>query len=282
MKIYLPAVLLLGAVHILAALSLPAMYIYGVHAGEMWFHFLTYLWAGLGITVLYHRAWTHRAVVLSPVVEFFFAVGALFCLQNTALKWIASHIRHHQYTDKDLDPYNIQKGFWWAHMEWIYHEGTPEAELPSHIRHNFIAQWQASIYWPMSALFNIALPIAVSIHVGSPWWMGLLLTGLRLTATTHIVSAINSICHYYGTQPFTQDVSARNVWWFPFSLGEQYHNYHHAFPRDYRHGIRFYDFDPTKWLLWALEKAGLAHNLFTMPTARVHTAMAAVNHNKEA
>jgi stearoyl-CoA desaturase (delta-9 desaturase) len=78
-----------------------------------------------------------------------------------------------------------------------------------------------------------------------------------------------------GTRPFTQDVSARDVWWFPFTLGEQYHNYHHAFPRDYRHGIRRFDFDPTKWLIGLLAKVGLARDLFAMPASRILEARAA-------
>ena len=88
-------------------------------------------------------------------------------------------------------------------------------------------------------------------------------------AVPNTVFAVNSVCHMWGTRPFTKDVSARDVWWFPFTLGEQYHNYHHAFPRDYRHGIARFAFDPTKWLIQILAKVGLAKNLFAMPERRI-------------
>jgi stearoyl-CoA desaturase (delta-9 desaturase) len=83
---------------------------------------------------------------------------------------------------------------------------------------------------------------------------------------------VNSICHKWGTQKFTRSVSARDVWWFPFALGEQYHNYHHAFPTDYRHGVGKLDFDPTKWMIWVLSSLGLASQLRAMPENRIKHA----------
>jgi stearoyl-CoA desaturase (delta-9 desaturase) len=186
-----------------------------------------------------------------------------------ARQWVSTHLKHHHHTDSPEDPHNIKRGFWWAHFEWIILAPLPTIELPSRLRTNPVVLWQERYYWPLSVLLNVAIPIAVSIAVGSPWWGGLLLSSLRLVITSHLIYAVNSVCHVWGSRPFTKDVSARDVWWFPFVLGEQYHNYHHAFPRDYRHGIGRFDFDPTKWLIHSLVRVGLARNLVAMQVSRI-------------
>jgi stearoyl-CoA desaturase (delta-9 desaturase) len=270
--IHYPALAVLSLTHALALAALPYLYFYGINSWEVLFHAAAGIGGGFGITALYHRAWAHNAVTFRRPVEYVLAVLSIFMLQMPARQWISTHIKHHQHTDHDDDPYNIQRGFWWAHFEWIIFAPVPPIELPARLADNPVMRWQERYYWPLSVLLNLAMPIALSVAVGSPWWGGLLLSVLRLVLTSNAVFSVNSVCHVWGTRPFTKDVSARDVWWFPFVLGEQYHNYHHAFPRDYRHGVARFAFDPTKWLIMLLARVGLARNLFVMAPSRVKDA----------
>jgi stearoyl-CoA desaturase (delta-9 desaturase) len=265
----LPAIIFLSIMHALALACLPYLYFYGAAGPEIAFHTVAYFLGGFGITALYHRAWTHNAVQFARPVEYILAICSTLVVQMPARQWISTHIKHHAHTDSEDDPHNIEEGFWWAHYEWIILAPLPKIELPARLEGHPVIAWQERWYWPISVMVNIVIPVAISVACGAPWWGGVLLSGLRLTITGHMVYAVNSVCHVWGKRPWTNDVTARDVWWFPFTLGEQYHNYHHAFPRDYRHGVGKFDFDPTKWLIASLAKVGLARNLFTMPERRL-------------
>lgn len=269
-----PAATALIVIHALGLTAFPYIYFYGISASEAVFHLLAYLLGGLGITALYHRSWTHNAVRFNRAVEYFLAVCATFVVQMPARQWIVAHMDHHSHTDHEGDPYNIQKGFWWAHCEWIVHDHSTTTKLPLRLAENPVVKWQQKNYWLLVLTTNVLLPLGVAITAGAPWWSFALLSSLRIAAMENVVFSVNSVCHYWGTQPFSNEVSARDVWWFPFALGEQYHNYHHAFPRDYRHGIRSYDFDPTKWTILALSKLGLADNLVVIPDRQIERARA--------
>jgi stearoyl-CoA desaturase (delta-9 desaturase) len=272
--IHYPALIFLAVAHLLALASLGYMYLYGVGAWEAVFHVSAMFAGGFGITALYHRAWAHNAVNFARPVEYVLATLSTFVMQMPARQWISTHIKHHQHTDHDDDPYNIQRGFWWAHFEWIIFAPVPPIELPERLTENPVVRWQERYYWPLVVLVNVVLPILISLAVGAPWWGGLLLTMLRIVLMSHAVFAVNSVCHLWGTRPFTKAVSARDVWWFPFVLGEQYHNYHHAFPRDYRHGVAWFAFDPTKWLIRGLAFLGLANDLQSMSIHGIEQAKA--------
>jgi len=270
--VHYPAMIMLAAVHVLAVASIPYMMVHGVGHVELTYHVAAYLAGGLGITALYHRSWAHGSVRFARSVEYVLASSATFVLQMPARQWISTHIKHHQHTDKDKDPYDITKGFWWAHFEWIIFAPVPKIEIPTRLVGHTVMEWQERYYWLLSGLLNVVVPTIIAVAVGAPWWGGLLVSALRVVVMCHVVFAVNSICHFWGARPFTLDVSARDVWWFPFALGEQYHNYHHAFPRDYRHGIRSWDFDPTKWFIMLLARLGLASGLVAMPATRVAEA----------
>lgn len=266
-----------AGIHVAALGAIVYLPFYGISALEITFHLLCYLIGGFGITLLYHRVWTHNAATLSPVVEGFFALASCMFLQGPGDFWVKDHIIHHQHTDTEKDPYNIHQGFWWAHIEWIFYKPDPELRLPARLAENKIFLCQSKYYTQFFILMNVVFPLVVLMpFVSQPWWGILLVTSLRIVICAHIVWCVNSVCHTFGSRPFTQEYTARNVWWFPFTLGEQYHNYHHAFPRDYRNGIRWFDFDPTKWTLALLAKLGLATNLFTMPEDKITTARASV------
>ncbi len=263
----------LATLHVAALGVFPFVWTYGLSASEVAFHIAAYFLGGFGITALYHRAWAHNAVKFSEWVEYVLAVSAALVLQKSAKDWIRHHVLHHDHTDTTLDPYNIQRGFWWAHIEWIVFTRPESNELPARLRANRVIEWQDRWFWVLFGLLNFVIPAAISVLVGMPWYSGILLSALRLVVTSHVVYSVNSVCHKWGTRKYSAKVSARDVWWFPFALGEQYHNFHHAFPRDYRHGMGRFDFDPTKWLIWIMARMGWAENLFTTPASRIAVAM---------
>ncbi len=273
MTINYTALFILAGVHVLALMSLPYMMVYGVSGPEIILQLIAYPLGCLGITALYHRSWTHNAVRFNRSLEYVLAACATLVLQNPARQWISTHIRHHAHTDHDEDPYNIKNGFKWAHYEWIIFSPAPPIVLPPRLAEHPVILWQERHYWLLSITFNLLVPISLAVFMGAPWWGGVLVSALRVALMSNMVFAVNSVCHIWGSQKFTKEVSARDVWWFPFALGEQYHNYHHAFPRDYRHGIRAFDFDPTKWFIFVFARLGLATHLLTASNRQIESAI---------
>ncbi|MDD9911714.1 MAG: fatty acid desaturase [Alphaproteobacteria bacterium] len=261
--------------HICIPISLYLIYFYGLSVSQIIYYISAYLLGGFGITLLYHRVWTHGAAKLNKYVEFFFAITSIFMLQQNGKIWIAEHIKHHQHTDNKEDPYSTAHGFWWAHQNWVVYSYPYELpRLPKRLENNKILEFQSKYYWLLSILLNIAIPAILAISANAPWWSGVIISLARVMVCNHFIYGINSICHYFGTQPFSKANSSRNVWWWIFTLGEQYHNYHHTFPKDYRNGIYWYDFDPTKWLLKLLTLIGLAKDLHKTPQEKITRAVA--------
>jgi stearoyl-CoA desaturase (delta-9 desaturase) len=277
MPLNYPAIAGLVSLHLLALAGIVYIVLYGIGLAELALHGAFYLAGGLGITALYHRAWAHNAVQLARPIEYILAACSTLVVQMPARQWIVAHIEHHKHTDHDKDPYNINNGFWWAHCEWIFFDQKVDQPLPARLAGNPVIDWQHRNYWWVCFGMNIAVPTAVALAVGAPWWSGIVLSCLRMAIMEHVVFSVNSVCHYWGTQPYSKEMTAKDVWWFPFALGEQYHNYHHAFPRDYRHGIHRLDFDPTKWFIDGLARLGWATNLVTMPDETVRRAIASAS-----
>lgn len=260
-------------IHLLAVGGLAYIVLHGVNRAEVIFSFTAYLLGGFGITALYHRSWTHHAVQYVSPLEAFLAICSVFTLQGQGTEWVANHIRHHQHTDNEDDPHNILEGFWWAHQNWVFFRRAKELpRLPERLTSNRIFMAQGRYYVLLSFSLNVLLPAYVSWASGAPWWGGILLSALRLLVCNHLIYAINSLCHLFGAQPYSTRDTSRNVWWYPFTLGEQYHNYHHTFPRDYRNGIRWFDFDPTKWLIWSAHKLHLASPPHQTTPEKIHLA----------
>ncbi len=237
------------------------LYFYPLMPLELSWHVFAYFAGGFSLTALYHRSWGHGSVIFHPAVERILAICSTLILQGPASSWISDHLKHHRHTDQTEDPHNICKGFWWAHINWIIFTKPTPPKLPSRLANNEMVLWQDRWYGLLFFATNFPAGILVSVMSGNPWWGGIVLTLGRLTIMAHVVFAINSIGHTYGSCRYTTRVSATDAWWFPFALGDQYHNYHHAHPSDYRHGVGKWAFDPTKWLIVILAEFGLAKNL---------------------
>lgn len=250
---------------ILTLLLVPIYLWYSGSHWALWVSaFVMWIFSGLGITIGYHRLFAHRSYEGSALWRFLSLVAGASALQNSAIVWAASHRRHHRHTDHDGDPYDATRGFWWAHMKWIFHDNDQVDDLSNvpDLKADPLVVWQQKWYWVIALVMNVAVPLGLGLLIGRPWGM-LLFAGLARVVFTHQATfSINSLCHILGTQPWSENNTSRDSWICAYlTFGEGYHNFHHTFPADYRNGLRWYHFDPAKWAIWTGNKLGLTSNL---------------------
>ena len=223
------------------------------------------LWLAVGISVTagYHRLFTHRTYQAVWPVRLFYLVFGAAAFENSVLNWAADHRVHHSNVDHERDPYNIQKGFWWAHIGWIFFRSEP---IPRTVVRDLyddpLVRWQHRWYKELGVAVAVGIPLAVGLATGRV--LGCLLIGgvLRVVISHHGTFFINSLCHMVGRQPYSREHSARDsAVMAVLAFGEGYHNYHHSFPFDYRNGIKRWHFDPAKWMIFGLSRLGLARDL---------------------
>jgi len=250
--------------------------LYGFFYGYSWIDWtmfgILYVMTGLGITVGYHRLMAHRSFDCPNWVKTGFLIAGGWALENSAFKWAADHIRHHAHTDQEHDPYNAQRGFWYSHCGWLFFtDGHANEKYASRLRQDPVVMWQHRYYLPI-VLSGLGLTFAVGFLYNG--WMGglgcFLLAGVgRTFAVLNSTFCINSICHLWGSQPHGQADSSRDSWLVSLvTFGEGYHNYHHTYQSDYRNGPRWYNFDPSKWLIFMLWKMDLASSIRIVSSTR--------------
>ena len=236
---------------------------------------------GMSITSGYHRLWAHRTYKAHWSVRVLFMVFGGMALQNSILIWATDHRRHHQFVDRnDKDPYSAGKGFWFSHIGWMlryYESGKYDFSNGKDLEQDPIVAWQHRYYIPLVLATNVGLPLALGWLAGDLWGVFLLAGLLRLVLIHHTTFFINSLAHMWGTRPYTDENSARDNPVLAFvTYGEGYHNFHHIFERDYRNGIRWWQWDPSKWLIWSLSKLGLASDLKRVPDVTIQRARLAM------
>ena len=224
-----------------------------------------YVFTGLGITVGYHRLLAHRSFKCAKWVEVLLLIGGGMALQASALKWAADHIRHHARCDQDEDPYNAKLGFWWSHIGWVlWKDPHRNDKYMTRLKQDPLVMWQDRNYLAI-IIGGLLFPFVVGFLYNG--WIGgigcFLLAGVARTFfVLNSTFFINSICHIWGSQPYGASDSSRDSWIISLlTFGEGYHNYHHMYQSDYRNGPLWYNFDPSKWLIWILSKLGLAYDL---------------------
>ncbi|MCL2906772.1 fatty acid desaturase [Shewanella fodinae] len=242
-----------------------------------WFVILAFA-AGLSITAGYHRLWSHKAYKAHPLVRVLYALGGALAFQNSALHWASDHRVHHKHVDNnDKDPYSANRGFWFSHIGWMLREYQPEryADYSNarDLQQDAVVMWQHKYYLWLAALMNIGLPLLLGWLHGDVLSMLLLAGLLRLVVVHHCTFFINSLAHVWGRQPYTDRNTARdNGILALLTYGEGYHNFHHIFEHDYRNGIRWWHYDPTKWLIRTLAWCGLASELRQVPQEKIAAA----------
>jgi len=254
--------------------------------GITWQHLVLmvgmYIITGMGITIGFHRYFTHKSFEAIPPVKWMLGIFGSMAVEGPLLKWVAQHRRHHQHSDRDDDPHSphlhghgfkgLVQGVWHSHMGWIF---SPDSPGLSKYVSDLVADRSLRIISNLFPLWIVAGLILPTMIGGLATWswkgalLGLLWGGLvRIFVVHHITWSINSVCHIWGTSPFrSHDHSKNNPIFGVLAFGEGWHNNHHAFPTSARHGLRWWEFDSSYIVIKIMEKMRLVSNV-RVPTAQ--------------
>ena len=251
---------------LLPLLSLIVLPLYIINNGIVWQEpvILAVGWilSGLGITVGYHRLFAHRSFRSHYLIEWLLMLYGTMAIQNTILNWCSDHRVHHKKLDTEDDPYSIKKGFFHAHMGWIMKNNVTLIKGVKDLQAKKAVVFQEKYYWIIAILLSFVFPLLIGSLYGRPWG-GLIWGGIvRVTLVHHFTWFINSLCHYIGEKKYDLNTSARDSWVMAIlTFGEGYHNFHHKFQWDYRNGIKWYNFDPSKWFIKILSIFRMTYDL---------------------
>jgi stearoyl-CoA desaturase (delta-9 desaturase) len=282
-----PQLIILNALifFLTALVSVTVMPWYGIVHGYSlgaWLFFAGFLVANeMAITAGYHRLWAHRAYDAHPVVKFMYLLFGTMALQNSAFVWCSGHRRHHLHVDdNERDPYSVGRGFWFSHIGWMlrdYPSGREDFSNIPDLKRDRMLAFQHRHYAALAITINFGLPIAAGLLIRDFWGAFLLAGVLRLFLSHHFTFFINSLAHMWGSRPYTEDNTARdNPVLAVLTYGEGYHNFHHNFAHDYRNGVRWWQWDPTKWLIASLSWVGLTRRLKRTPAFQIQRALLAM------
>jgi len=243
-----------------------------------------YLLTAIGITVGYHRLFTHQSFKTSRVITFLLAAFGSMAVEGPVLQWVAVHRRHHQHSDCDDDPHSPHvhnTGFWGtlagafhAHMGWLLHSRFDGmSKYVPDLRKDKLVCAMSRLF-PLWVLVGLLIPTVLGGLLTLSWTgalLGFIWGGLvRIFLVQHVTWSINSVCHIWGTHPFdSHDESKNNAVFGVLALGEGWHNNHHAFPTSARHGLRWWEFDASYMIIWTMSKIGLASDVRTPPKDRI-------------
>ncbi len=241
-----------------------------------------YLITGMGITVGYHRLLTHRAFETHRWIRYAFAIAGSMALEGGVIDWVADHRKHHTFPDEEGDPHSphvhdadgvkgVLQGLWHAHTGWLFStHGQASSRRYAADLVSDPTMRKINRRFPLIALIGLLIPAALGYALSGGSWMAALSVyvwaGLvRVFLVHHVTWSINSICHVFGKRRFDVRDQSTNVFWLALpSLGEAWHHNHHAFPRSAFHGLRWYELDPSGWLILAMGKVGLAWDVVTV------------------
>ncbi len=249
-------------------------------AAWVWFAVLVYA-NGLAITTGYHRLWSHKTYDAHWSVRLILMLFGTMALQNSILVWSSNHRSHHtSVDDNEKDPYSAGRGLWFSHIGWMlrsYKSSVTDFSNVRDLQKDPIVAFQHRYYLPLALTLNFGLPLALGWLHGELWGMFLLAGVLRLVVSHHLTFLINSVAHAFGRQPYSDEHSARDNGWLAFlTYGEGYHNFHHQFAHDYRNGIRWWHWDPSKWIICSLSWLGLTRRLRRTPAVVIQRARLAM------
>jgi stearoyl-CoA desaturase (delta-9 desaturase) len=252
-----------------------------------------YCLTGVGITMGYHRLWSHKTYKANKIVSYILLVFGTAALQNSVIQWSSDHRKHHKDVDDPIkDPYAATRGFWFSHFGWLLrHNNADVQEIRgvNDLLKDKALVFQHNHYTIVAILSCFGLPALIGFIFGflsthtlaaaGQYALSFFLLGglLRVILVHHATFCINSLAHTIGRRPYSVKNTARDSFITAMVTGgEGYHNYHHAFAGDYRNGIRWFDFDPSKWFIAALAKIGWCYDLKKTPRHLVEIAKAKV------
>jgi stearoyl-CoA desaturase (Delta-9 desaturase) len=246
--------------------------------------------SGHGVTVGFHRLFTHKSFKPNRGVKIALAIAGSLAVQGPVVRWVADHRKHHKFSDRDGDPHSpwrygtsvgaLTKGLLYAHLMWLFNpEQTPQRKYaPDLMKDKDIVR--ISRQFPLWVVVSLAIPPVVGGLVTMSWmgaataffWGSL----VRVSLLHHVTWSINSICHAIGDRPFVSRDKSANVWWLAIpSMGESWHNLHHADPTCARHGVMKGQLDTSARIIWALEKLGWVKDVRWPVRERVNSKLVA-------
>jgi stearoyl-CoA desaturase (Delta-9 desaturase) len=251
---------------------------------------IMYVTCGYGVTLGFHRLLTHRSFQTYKPVEYAFAIAGSMSVQGPVMSWVADHRKHHAHTDQEGDPHSPHghggglkgaiSGLWYAHMGWLF-DRAGQAEHERYARDLYEDRGMRFIHsaFVLWVLAGLALPFGLGYLIDGSL-AGALTAALwggpvRIFALHHVTWSINSICHFFGTRRFDVEDQSTNVFWLSLlSFGESWHHNHHAFPRSAQHGLRWWEVDPTAWLIAGMRRLKLAWNVVQISPERQQQKLA--------
>jgi stearoyl-CoA desaturase (delta-9 desaturase) len=235
-----------------------------------------YTLTALGITVGFHRLFTHRSFETYRAVEVIFAILGSMAVEGPLLKWVALHRRHHQYSDRPGDPHSphlhgagvwgVLRGLWHAHLGWVFDADPPDLDhYIKDLRQSRLLRVVSALF-PLWVVLGLVLPATLGGVIMLSWsgvWTGLVWGGLvRVFLVHHVTWSVNSVCHLWGFRPYrTDDQSRNNFVVGVLAMGEGFHASHHAFPTSARHGLRWWQIDMSYEVIRFLALLRLAWNV---------------------
>jgi len=246
---------------------------------------ICYVATGLGVTVGFHRHFTHRSFKTKRWMRGALAILGSAAIEGPVISWVADHRKHHAFSDEEGDPHSPHvdhghglrgalKGLWHAHMGWLFihtHRGNKERYAPDLLKDPLVRFIDRTfLLW---VAVGLAVPFGLGYLIGGT--MEAALTGLlwggavRMLVVHHVTYSINSLCHFFGRRAFATGDESRNLFWLaPFTFGESWHNNHHAFPTSYAHGMRRWQIDISAATIRLMEKTGLAWDVVRISPER--------------
>ena len=270
--IYKTIILLVVLIPLLAtAVALRLLWQRAVHMPDLILLAVMYALVAFGVTVGYHRMLTHRSFRAHPAVKLLLLILGSMAFEGPAIEWAATHTKHHAHSDREGDPHSPVDGFFHAHLGWIFRDVDADPNVYCrHLLNDGIVTFvdKTFLLW---AILSLAIPFGIGWLVGG-WTLaltGLLWGGLvRMFLTHHVTWSVNSVCHTFGRRDFETMDRSRNEWIVGLlAFGEGWHNNHHAFPRSAFHGLHWWQFDVSSYLIWTLEHLGLARDVYRVTPA---------------
>jgi stearoyl-CoA desaturase (Delta-9 desaturase) len=249
--------------------AIPVAWGWGLSWRDIIIAAVMYLITGHGVTVGFHRHFTHKAFKARRWVQVTLAIAGMMAIQGPVLRWVADHRAHHRFSDHDGDPHSpwrygnsikgLTKGIFYSHVGWLFDMEQTSADkfAPDLVKDRVLSR--VSRAFPIWVVISMLLPPLV----GGLWswsWQGALTAFfwgslVRVGLLYHVTFSINSICHVTGRTPFKTKDRSRNVWWLAIpSMGESWHNFHHAEPTSARHGVRLFEIDSSAMIIWVMER----------------------------
>ena len=272
--------------------AIPLMWGWGLDWHAVVIALVFYWVSGLGVTVGYHRYFTHGSFKAKTGLRVAMAIAGSLAIEGPVITWVSDHRRHHKFSDREGDPHSpwrygedwkaLTKGLAYAHIGWLFdpHKTSQEKFSPDLLADQRIRR--VDHQFPALVAISLLLPALIGGLWGLSWqgaltaffWASL----VRIALLHHVTWSINSVCHFFGRRRFAVEDESRNVFWLaPFSMGEAWHHNHHAFPTSAFHGLRFWErvTDPTGLLIVLLEKLGLVWNVVRISPERQAAKLAA-------